>query len=241
MATTRSLASPRVAVLAPMRHELRPLVRPLSLRKVGSGADALFTGAVGRTQIVATITRIGTAAAARAAERLLGSGEIDRVVVVGIAGGIGANARIGGLVVPELVIDLASGREHRPARLGEVEPKGTLATSDRLLVDPDEIAHLAQRGVIAIDMETAAIAAVCEQRGCPWSVFRAISDRAGVAPVDSAVLGLAGPDGGPNLPALTRFVLTRPWRLPQLARLARDMRIAANAAASAATAALAQA
>ena len=89
-------------------------------------------------------------------------------------------------------------------------------------------------------METSAIAAVCERRRCPWSVLRAISDRAGDPAIDSAVLGLAGPDGGPHLPALARFVLTRPWRLALLARLARDMRIAANAAASAAVAALAR-
>jgi adenosylhomocysteine nucleosidase len=89
-------------------------------------------------------------------------------------------------------------------------------------------------------METAAVAAVCERRGCPWSVFRAISDRADDGAVDAAILGLAGPDGGPNLPALMRFLVTRPWRVPQLARLARGMRLAADRAASAASRALAR-
>ena len=87
-------------------------------------------------------------------------------------------------------------------------------------------------------METSAVAAVCERRGCPWSVFRAISDRAGDPGIDSEVFGLAGPDGGPNLPAVARFVLTRPWRLPKLARLARDMRNATQVAAAAAVAAI---
>jgi adenosylhomocysteine nucleosidase len=223
-----------------MRHELRPLVRPLSLRASGPGADALLSGAVGRVEVVAAITRIGTVAAARAAERVLDSGAIDHLVVVGIAGGIGASVGIGDLVVPELVLDLSTGAQHRPARLGGATPRGTLATSDGLILDRDAFARLEQRGVIAIDMETSAIAAVCERRGCRWSVFRAISDRAGDPGVDSAVFGLAGPDGGPNLPALARFVLTRPWRLAKLARLARDMRIATHAAASAAVAALAQ-
>ncbi len=215
-------------------------MRPLSLRRVGRGPDALFTGAIGRIEIVAAITRIGTLAAAQAAERVLGSTAVDHLVIVGIAGGIGTSVAIGDLVVPQLVLDLSTGQEHRPARFGDVAPRGTLATSDSLLVDRDALARLAARGVIAIDMETSAIAAVCERHRCPWSVLRAISDRAGEPGMDSAVLGLAGPDGGPNLPALARFVLSRPWRLLQLARLARDMRIATNAAASAAVAALAR-
>ena len=58
--------------------------------------------------------------------------------------------------------------------------------------------------------------------------------------IDSAVFGLARPDGGPDLRAIARFVLTRPWRLPKLARLGRDMQIATRVAASAAVAALAK-
>ncbi len=51
-------------------------------------------------------------------------------------------------------------------------------TNDELITDLDELAALhAERGVVALDMETAAIAHACEQRGVPWSVFRAISDR----------------------------------------------------------------
>jgi len=230
----------RIAILAPMRHELRPLVRPLSLRQDRPGPDALYSGAVGRVEIVAGITQMGTLAAARAAARVLDSGAIDHLLVVGIAGGIGASVAIGELVVPELVIDLSTGAQHQPARFGDAVPRGTLVTSDGLLQDRDAFARLEARGVIAIDMETSAIAAVCERRGCPWSVLRAISDRAGDPAIDSAVFGLAGPDGGPNLPAIARFVLTRPWRLPKLARLARDMRIATQVAASAAVSALAQ-
>jgi nucleoside phosphorylase len=228
----------RVALLAPMRHELRPLVRRLSLRRAGSGAGTLHRGVVGRVEVVATTTGIGTRAAARATERVLDTAAVDHVLVVGIAGGIAPDLRIGDLVVPERVVDLASGAEHRPARLGGSTPRGTLVTADGLLADREEYARLGREGVLAIDMETAAVAAVCERRGCPWSVVRAISDRAGDVSIDSAVFGLAGPDGGPNPRALARFLLSRPWRVPGLVRLARDMRLATDAAASAAARAL---
>ena len=238
MQSSTQAAALRIAILAPMRSELRPLVRPLGLRRKEPGEGALYAGAVGRVEVVAATTGIGTRAAARAAGRVLDSGPVDRLVVVGVAGGIGPSVGIGDLVVPALVIDLSTGAEHRPAPLGAAAPRGTLATSDGLLTDPDEVARLERRGVVAIDMETAAIAAVCEERRCAWSVFRAISDRADDGSTDAAVFGLAGPDGGPNLPALARFLLTRPWRVPQLARLARGLRLAANAAAAAAVAAI---
>ena len=226
----------RVAILAPMRLELRPLVRSLRLGR--ARADGLRSGVIGRTEVVATTTGIGTRAAARTTERLLDSVPVDRVVVVGIAGGIGPGVAVGDLVVPELVLDLAAGTEHRPSPLGDTPPRGTLVTSDGLLVDRDAIAGLERRGSVAIDMETSAIAAVCERRRCPWSVFRAISDRADDGSIDPAIFGLAGPDGGPDLPALVRFLLFRPWRIPQLVRLGRDSKLAAHAAAAAAVRAL---
>jgi adenosylhomocysteine nucleosidase len=225
----------RVAVLAPMPSELRPLLAPLRLR---SGAAGLLRGGIARTEVVATTTGIGTRAAALAAERVLAAARVDHVVVVGIAGGIGPSVSIGSLVVPERVLDLASGVVRRPAPLGGAVPRGTLATSDRLLGDPAEAARLERQGVVAIDMETSAVAAVCEARGCPWSVFRAISDRADDGSTDEAVLGLAGPDGRPRAAAVLRFVLARPWRVPQLARLARGLRRATGAAADAALRAL---
>lgn len=233
---TLPVAGRRVAVLAPMRQELGPLLRPLSLREAETAG--LLTGSAGALEIVATITGIGMQAATLAAERVLDAGRVDHLVVVGIAGGIGASVAIGDLVLPEVVRDLATGVEHRPVALDPTPPRGTLVTSDRLVVDPTEVAGLARSGVIAIDMETSAVAAVCEARGCPWSVFRAISDRAGDAAIDLDVLGLAGKDGTPDLPALARMLWKRPGRIRELARLGRGMRLATRAAAAAAVRAL---
>jgi adenosylhomocysteine nucleosidase len=228
----------RVAVLAPMRAELRPLLAPLRLRPASSGESGLLTGAIGRIEVVAAMTGIGLRAATRAAERVLDSGRVEHLVVVGVAGGIGPTVAIGDLIVPEVVIDLATCAEHRPVRLGDTPPRGVLASSDALLTDPAEAAGLERRGIVAIDMETAAIAAVCERRGCPWSVFRGISDRADDGSTDPAILGLVGPDGSPDLRAVVRFLLTQPWRAPQLLRLARGLRAGTTAAAGAAVRAL---
>lgn len=221
-----------------MRSELRPLVRLLSLKQSRSGDRSLLWGTLGRAEIVATTTGIGPRAATHAVEKVLDSIPLHHLVVVGIAGGIGPSVNIGDLVVPELVIDLATGAEYRPSVMGDTEARGTLVTSNKVIVDRAEAARLERQGAIAVDMETAAIAAICESRACTWSVFRAISDRAGDGSIDPALLGLAGPDGEPNVPALLRFVLTNPRRLPYLVQLGHDLRLATNAAAAGAVSAL---
>jgi adenosylhomocysteine nucleosidase len=107
-----------------------------------------------------------------------------------------------------------------------------LLTGDDFITDPDHLAALAGEGVTALDMETAAVAAVCEAGGVPWSVVRAISDVAGDQAVVKAMeQGLARPDGSPDVAAAARFLARAPWRVGSLTRLARQAQVAARAAA----------
>ena len=212
-----------------MPSELRPLVRAASLRPERLDESLVYRGRVGNATAVAAKTGIGTRAAARAAEHLLDSEPLDHLIIVGIAGGIGLAVANGDVVVPELVIDGASGQTYQPAPLAGLPARGLLETSDEFVVEPERVARLAARGVVAVDMETASIAAVCVRRKCPWSVVRAISDRVGKLPID--ILGLVKPDGSPNLRAVARYLMTHPGRLPTLLSLARDSGRAARAAA----------
>ena len=224
----------RVALLAPMQQELAPLRRKLRLRRVEREERALHVGVLGGVEVVATLTGIGTAAARATAEWLFAETRLDHVMVVGIAGGVDAARPIGSLIAPEVVVDGVTGREFRPRQLGELPPRGRLVTWDRLVTGLDEAEALRESGVVGLDMETAAVAAVCERRSCPWSVYRAISDRVTDQTIDPAVLALAGADGGGNPGAVARYLLARPWRVVRLTRLAFGTLRAANAAADAA-------
>ena len=225
----------RVALLAPMKPELKPLVRKLSLQRDGD----VHMGRAGDVDVIATLIGIGVRAATTATEQLLAATEIDRVIVVGIAGGVGEGLEIGDVVVPERVVDHTTGAEYRPAPLHGPDARGALLTTDGLIVDDAMIAEHVGRGVVALDMEASAVAEVCERRGCAWSVIRAISDRPRDGMVDQSVFGLAGPDGAANLGAVARFVATKPSRVRDLARLARDMNTATNAVADVAITAVA--
>lgn len=192
-----------VLVVTAMRSEAKPL------RKAAPpGVDVVVTG-------------MGTTLARHVTEAALAGHDYERVVMIGIAGGIGPTVAVGDLVVPEAVIDHATGDEVVPDRFGTIVPCGKLHTSDEFIQDPDAVAALVARGVIGLDMETAAVGRVCRERGLPWSVFRGISDHAEHLPVDPAVLAMTGPEGEPKPAAVAKYLATHPHKVPALAKLAK--------------------
>ena len=138
------------------------------------------------------------------------------------------------MVFPEVVVDSATGREYTPARRGPGPREGRMWTGDELTTDPAAIAELRARGVVALEMETAAIADVCETQGIPWSVFRAFSDRATDGTLNEDVFRLTNQDGTPNAKAVATYLVRNPMKIPQMAKLARGAKRAADPAASAA-------
>jgi len=223
-----------LAFVAPMPSELKPLQRALALQADRPGPQALHTGSLDGRPVVARLCGIGVPRAAACAHDLLTAHAPAHVIVIGVAGGLGAHVRVGDVVVPEVVIDLTDGRELRPTHLGTTVAGGRLLTSGDLIKDPDELARLRDAGAIAIDMETAAIARACEDNGVTWSVYRGISDDAFDPLVDEAILALTRPDGTPDLAAVARFLGRNPARARLLRRLARDLDAATNAAVTAA-------
>jgi len=228
-----------IAFVCAMPMELSPLKRRLSLEKTRVGSLDAHVGELAGCPVVAIVTGMGTSLATRGVERLLEAMEVTRVVVVGITGAVEDETPIGSLILPEVVVDGASGAEFRPARLGHGSPEGKMWTSDHLITDPAVISGLRSEGVVSLDMETAAIARVCDRRGIPWSVFRSISDRATDGGVDEEVFHLSNQDGTPNAKAIASYVLRRPGRLPAMARMAKAAKLATERAADAALGALA--
>jgi adenosylhomocysteine nucleosidase len=219
-----------IAFVCAMPMELRPLRRRLRLQKTGLG----YAGRLGDHEVIAIVTGIGTARARTATVRLLDAVDVDWVIVVGITGAIDNEIPIGSLVLPELVVNGADGSEHRPKPLRLGRAHGKMWTTDELLLDPTIHADLRARGVVSLDMETAAVAEVCDERGVPWSVVRAISDRASDGSVDDEIVGLSQPDGGTNLSAVARYLVRHPGAAPRLVRLARASMLATERAADAA-------
>jgi len=228
-----AVAAKTVLVCA-MPLELRPVAKRLSLRKAG----AVWIGWAGPREVVAVVTGMGTALARAGTEALLREGGVDRVVSIGITGGLAPDPPIGTLVNPETVINSATGASFRPDPLRPERPHGIMWTTDVLITGADDLAGLRARGVVSLDMETAAIAEVSERHRVAWSVFRVISDRADDGSVNPEVFALSNQDGTPNPRRVARYMLRHPGAVPRMAGMGRTVARAADYAAHAAIDAL---
>lgn len=249
--------APLTVLLSAMTRELRPLARALSLRPAGlPGVHRSWQG----SRHVAAVVGIGPTAAGQATERVFDTVDVDRVLVLGVAGAIDPALRVGDVFWPDRVVDRASGTVFRPHRVGGVgmlvtsnaiggelnadqggagDPATTAGGSDAD-ADADVRAGAGDPAVpvaspaaelppetSAVDMETAAIAGVCEARGVAWSVVRTISDVPGT--LDDSVLELVRPDGGLDPLAVARLLVRNPSRARLLVQIARDTQRAVQA------------
>jgi nucleoside phosphorylase len=231
----------RVLVFAPMPSEMRPVVKLLGLERTGQeGKLPVYTGRRGDSDVVLTGTGVGPALANAAAERMLAGSSFDRVIVCGIAGGLAPASLVGDLVVPEEVYDGATGERFRSTPVVGVTPKGVIRMGggDDYEFSDADVARLVAEGVTALDMETAAIARVCERSNIPWIAFRVISDMAGDASLGADVLDLVDENGTPKPWPSIKYLFTHPRQIPHMLRVGRDASAAARAAAKATVAAI---
>jgi adenosylhomocysteine nucleosidase len=105
--------------------------------------------------------------------------------------------------------------------------QGKLLTVDRLVADPADKRELNQlHGALAVDMESATVARICQRGGVPFGCLRAISDRVDTM-LSPALLGLLR-SGRPSAVAVAAVCLRQPGIIVELWRLARDTRLAAR-------------
>lgn len=233
------MSKPTPLVLAPMRSELRPVVKALRAKPQLIAGIPVHAGSAGGRPVMAALIGVGPPAARAATARLLDTGAFSHVVVSGIAGGIAPHLEVGSLMVPHAVEDLATGERFEPASVGPEVAAGVIGTTAELIVEDDRLRALVERGIMGLDMETAAVASVCQERDVPWSAFRVVSDRPQDGLLEHGVFELLETDGSINLGRTLRYLSGDPRRVKPLMRLARDSAGAARAAALAAVAACA--
>jgi nucleoside phosphorylase len=231
----------RVAILAPMRTELKAVVRAGGLARTSQGDMFSHHGTTGAWSVSAGVIGMGPAVAEEATERMLARRSFDHVMVVGIAGGLDPALTVGSLLVPSRVQLHPDGPIRQTHPLPPRVAEGGLMTTDGLFSDEEMWRPILEAGFGAVDMEASGVGAACESAGVDWSVYRGISDRPDEHLVDQAVFALTKPDGSPDLMAVGRYVARDPRRARALAHLNRCTQLAARVAAEGAWADLARA
>ncbi len=228
-----------VVVLAPMPLEMDAIVEAFGLSPTIDAEGGPCTGIVGSSNVTAIHIGMGPSLARLATSRLFdersrGYIPVSHVMIAGICGGLDPSVPVGTLICPEIVIDHTSGISYRHTPPDGSTPTGKLVTTEDATLDPELCERFLADGCVAVDMETSAVAEVCEAYGCPWSVYRCIGDRPFDGLVDERVLALTNPDGSGNMAELARFIAEDPTFAVALERLAHDSAIAARLAGEAA-------
>jgi adenosylhomocysteine nucleosidase len=213
---TRAVVGVVCALRSEARHLGRTLSRDASVESLA--ADKLLA-----------VTGMGCAAAAAGAEALVTAGA-TALISWGLAGGLDPQLRAGQIFLPSEIAAcdgtvLTSDSAWREGLCASLIGHPALS-SGRLATSAAAVGSVAAKtalyrstGARAVDMESAAIAAVAERRGLPFIAVRVIVDRA--ADEVPAVV-LAATDGSGRvavLPLLGRL-LRRPAQIPALLRLA---------------------
>jgi len=171
---------------------------------------------------------IGPVAARDRAEALLATG-VTGLVSWGTAGALSPALGAGGLVLYTHCVDARTGTRFNPdpglrtriaaclAPLG-VHAGSGLSSARPLASIADKVAARRAFDCDAVDMETAAIAAVAQARNAPFIAIRAIVDPAGFDLPSSALAGMSGNAGAVR--GVATALLHHPGELGSLLRLA---------------------
>ena len=234
-----SSAPRRVVVLAPMPLEMKAIVTAFGLAPTGDRKRDPWAGRVGGADVTAIHIGMGPAVTRAATTRVLddggpGQAPVDHVMIAGICGGLDPGLEVGSIINPELVVEHASGSEYRHRPPGSAPQAGKLVTTEGVSLDPELSRRFFEEGYLGVDMESSAVAEVCEARGCAWSVYRCIGDRHFDGLLDARIVALTNPDGSGNRAELERLLAAEPDLAGKLERLAHDSALAARLAAEAA-------
>ncbi len=230
-----------VVVLAPMPLEMNAIVTAFGLQPTGDDTGAPWQGHLGRSAVTAIHIGMGPALTREATARLFDTTlpdhvPVDHVMIAGICGGLDPDLAVGTLVNPEILLDYASGATYRHTPPGDALRTGKLVTTEEATLDHGLSRRFFEDGCLGVDMESSAVAEICEAHDCPWSVYRCIGDRYFDGLLDERIVAATNPDGSGNVPDIERLIAAEPEVAGKLNQLGRDTTLAARLAAEAAVA-----
>jgi adenosylhomocysteine nucleosidase len=228
-----------VAVLAPMPLEMQAIVTAFGLSPTSDADGAPWTGTVGNSDVTAIHIGMGPPATRAATARLLEAGAtahgpFAHVMIAGICGGLDPTLDVGTVINPDTVIDHTSGATYVHTPPGAAPRAGKLVTTEGVSLDRQLSQRFFEEGCVGVDMESAAVAEICEAHGCPWSVYRCIGDRHFDGLLDERVVALTNPDGSGDMARIGQLVAADPDVAARLERLSHDAALAAQRGAEAA-------
>lgn len=198
-----------IGIIAAMAEELEILLKDLSLKEKKEKANMVFhKGNLYGKEVVAVVCGIGKVNSAICAQVLASEYNVDKIINVGVAGGIGKEIYPGDIVVAENLVQHDMDTTAFGDKMGQI-PRldtfdfkcdsemvhlakkaceqitelnyftGRIVSGDQFIANIEKIQWLDKEfGAISCEMEGASIAQVCYLNAIPFVVIRSISDNA---------------------------------------------------------------
>jgi adenosylhomocysteine nucleosidase len=191
--------------------------------------------AAGRPGVFTLIVGIGRLNAEKSVREFLAACSPERVLTCGFAGGLNPDLKLGDVVFEIGNRQPAIGNQLEPCDLDGYETLVAAGAkpvrffcADRIATTVAEKQKLrAETGTDAVEMESAAIDAVCRERGIPCTTLRVISDPADEdLPLDFNAL--AKPDLSMDFGKLAWAIVRSPRKIGALIRLQKKTKFAAR-------------
>jgi nucleoside phosphorylase len=210
----------RVAIVAALEREVRPLVKTWSqIEKEYGGRRFRFFE---NDDVVVVCGGIGATAARHAAEAVISLCDPKLIYSVGFAGALDSKLKVGDLVRPRRIINAGDGSS-TTVYVGEgvLVSFGSIASPDQKLKLRDSF------GADAVDMEAAAVARASDAHGIEFAVVKAISDE--IDFVFPSTERFIDSEGRFSEGRFAWFAACRPWLWLKVIRLARNSSRASRA------------
>ncbi|MFB3918083.1 MAG: phosphorylase [Terriglobales bacterium] len=161
----------KIAIIAAMKREVRPLVRGRRWRK-STVVDTPY-GCFESPSAVVVCAGIGSEAAYAAAEKVLAALRPRLVVSAGLAGALVPGLKVGQIFVPVSIV--GSTNEAR-INLSHGRGDGVLVSGSGIAGPHAKRLLARQYGAQVVDMEAAHVAEVAQRHGIPFVAVKAICD-----------------------------------------------------------------
>ncbi len=198
-----------IGIIAAMSEELEPLLKDMKLISKETIASVTFNkGILLGKEIVAVVCGIGKVNAAICTQLLISKYNIDKIINVGVAGGVNKEIYPGDIVIADNLLehdfdcsvfgdplgqiprmdtfdfrcdkDLVSLAENSCNKIDNIKSyTGRIVSGDQFIASMEKVQFLDKEfTALACEMEGASIAHVCYSNKIPFVVIRSISDNA---------------------------------------------------------------
>ncbi|WP_186429986.1 5'-methylthioadenosine/adenosylhomocysteine nucleosidase [Clostridium sp. BSD9I1] len=198
-----------IGIIGAMIEEVEPIINEMSIERKLSKAQMEFNlGKIWAHDVVVVKSGIGKVNAAVCAQILIDEFNVDKVINVGVAGGVGEDVLPGDVVIADSLVQHDCDSTAFGERKGQIprmdtfdfkchdelvlkakaacekvsECKcfvGRIVTGDQFIADRDKIIWLSEEfGALACEMEGGSIAQVCHLNNVPFVIIRSASDNA---------------------------------------------------------------